>query len=171
MDHDLKFELLTDDVMKMQPVIFGSHYRALVVFSSGLVLALCLYNIFVGEHVILSLLGAIPAVVTLFDRWLLYPPYLATRRTDARVKIDDKNLTSSLGKKSYSIPWQYFVRFGSVTETDDHFYFKCKLGKIYVPKRAFSSSDAIDQFRTDVSVAIGSNFQQLSNGQEVLGAR
>ena len=159
MEHNLEFELGTNDIMKMQPVLFGHRYRALLLCAYAPMLAFCLYNIFTGENIVLNSVIAIPALVMLFDRWLLYPPYLAMRDTNARVKIDSRNLTSSLGTKTYDIPWPYFVQHGSVLETDDHFYFKCKLGKIYLPKRAFPNPDALNQFRNDLRLAIGSKFE------------
>ena len=81
------------------------------------------------------------------------------RDTNARVKIDGRNLTSSLGTKKYDIPWPYFVQHGSVLETNDYFYFKCKLGKIYLPKRAFPNPDALNQFRNDLRLAIGTKLE------------
>ena len=162
MEHNFAFQLRTDDIMKMQPVVFGRHYRLLFACAYIPLLVFGLYNVFDGEKLLLSGLMVIPATVMLFDRWLLYPPYLSMRNTNACVKIDDENLTSSLGNKTYDIPWRYFVQHGSLKESDDHFYFKCNLGNIYLPKRAFVGSETINEFRQELDAALGNKFERIT---------
>jgi len=155
MDYHFRFQLLASDIVKIQPIALGKYYRALVIFSCGTMLAFSLSYLVRGENLALGAFMAVTASVMLFDRWLLYPPYLALRDNDASVKIDGQNLTSSLGEKSYDIPWRYFLEHGSLLENNDHFYFKSKLGNIYLPKRAFTGDDDMNRFRNNLSGALG----------------
>lgn len=98
------------------------------------------------------------SLVMLFDVQLLYRPYFCFIDTNARVRIDEQNLTSSLGTKTYTIPWPFFKQYGSIIDAGDHFYFKCNLGYIYLPKRAFENGYDIERFRNDMSDAIGSRY-------------
>ena len=155
MKYDFKFQLLAADAVKMQPVALGRHYRPLVIFGNGIMLAFGLNYILQGESVPLGLFMVATSLVMLFDRWLLYTPCFAMRNTDACVTLDGQNLTSALGAKSYDIPWNYFLQHGSLHEEDDHFYFKSKLGNIYLPKRAFDGDNEMNKFRNDLSDALG----------------
>ena len=155
MNYEFEFELVPTDAVKMQPVLFGRYHRPRVLFGCGTMFMFSLMYIFRGENLMLAALMAITSTVMLFDRWLLYLPYFALRDMGARVQINSQNLTSSLGAKSYDIPWQYFLNNGSLIEANEYFYFKSKLGKIYLPKRAFDDDDQLHQFRNDMSAVLG----------------
>ena len=159
MDYDLRFHLVATDIPKIQRATIGRYFRPLVFLSCGFLLLLSLYDILQGENLLLNAFGMIAASVALFYVWFPLGAYSTIRNTDASVKLDGLNLTSSLGTKSYEIPWPYFLTHGSLLEESDHFYFKSKLGNIYLPKRAFEDDDGMNNFRTELSHSLGDRYR------------
>ena len=101
MDYDLKFQMNASDFGKIEPVALGRYHRILVLCSSGPLLGIGLSYILHGESPIFGMFLTLAATATLFDRWLIFPIWLAMGGNDACVRIDGKTLTSSLGAKSY----------------------------------------------------------------------
>lgn len=156
MTHDLKFVLQATDVAKMRSVVFGKRFRPFAICVYGCNLAYALYGIATGANLILHAMMVTTSLVMLFDIQLLYRPYFSFIDTNARVRIDEQHLASSLGAKTYAIPWPFFKQFGSIIDAGDHFYLKSNLGNIYLPKRAFENGHDIERFRNDMTDAIGS---------------
>ena len=165
MEYNFGFQMLATDLVKIERASLGRHFRVLVICSCVPMLAFGLNYIFTGENTLLGVFMVGTALPNIFNRWLLYPLCLALRSTDASVKLDGQNLTSTLGTRSYDIPWGYFLRHGTLLDEGDHFYFKSKLGNIYLPKRAFDGGNKMDGFLNDLSEALG---ERCLIGHEVM---
>ena len=155
MDYDLRFQLLPSDVTKIHRATKPWYYRSLSFFSCVFTFLLSLSDIFQGENLVLNAFLMLTISMALLCMWWPLIPFSTIRNTDRSVKLDGQNLTSSLGTKSYDIPWPYFLQHGSLLEEGDHFYFKSNLGNIYLPKRAFEDDNDINKFRADLSHALG----------------
>jgi len=158
MTYDFNYQILPDDVPTMQAVTIGPYFRQVTKCIYGSILAFNLYLVATEPSAFLSWVMVVLSVIMLFDITLLYRPYFLFREANARVRIDRQNLTSSVGEKDYRIPWRYFAERGSVVEASDHFYLKCKLGNVFLPKRAFSDDQAIGRFRDEISLTMGDRF-------------
>ena len=168
MTYDFNYQLLATDVPKIQSATIGRYFRLLFKSTYTFTLMLNVFFLATERASYMSYLYwgmVVLSIIMLFDLTLIYRPYLWLRSSHARIQIDHQNLTSSLGNKHYEIPWQYFAERGSVIENDDHFYLNCKLGKVFVPKRAFQNEEDIQNFREDISQTIGNRFEhgQLEN--------
>jgi len=114
MEHNLPFQLRTDDIIKMQPVVFGRHYRLLVVCASVPMLAFGLSNIFRGENLILSGISVIPATVMLRRTTSLgdisFNTDLSTK--PMTISISNANLVKSICQKELSLIQKTSTNFG-----------------------------------------------------------
>lgn len=150
--------LQATDVAKMRSVVLGSCFRPLAICVYSFIFAYALYGIASGANLIPNAIMVTSSLVRLFDVQLLYRPYFSFIDTNARVRTDERYLTSLLGTEVYAIPWPFFKQYGSIIEAGDHFYFKSNEGNIYLPKRAFENGNDIERFRNDMSDAIGSRY-------------
>ena len=160
MTYDLKFQLLASDVATIQSATIGRNFRLLSKLAYAFMLVFNVYLLSTESASLLNWGLVALSTILLFDITLLYRPYFFLRDSNATIQINDQNLSSSLGEKRYEIPWQYFASRGTVVENTDHFYLNCKLGKIFLPKRAFQDEAHLQQFRDDISRAVGGRYER-----------
>jgi len=158
MDTELTYVLGANDTAVMEDVRFGRFFRPLALFTHGVIFALLLLEIFSGPNLFTCLILVAILAGTLLHWPSVHHPYCGLIGNEVTVSIDDCHLAYSLGGEMLEIPWQYFKLHGSVVETDDHFYFRARLGNIYLPKRAFEHHRDIESLRRGASVAVGARY-------------
>lgn len=139
-DRRSRWSLIVSRGIAALALLYGMHhYRANGLdWEFGLIIA---FAVIVGA----------PFHVTYVLIWLV----LAIRSPMIHVSIDANGICVRSNNHERDFPWSSFANLGSATEFENHFWLTCGRGKVWIPKRAMSTSGQLAGFRQFVTDKMG----------------